>query len=71
MDTVLTGLNFEICLAYLDDIIVFSRDLKSHLERLETLLETLGFSATQDWPNSHTEFLYSQIVNKNKVALNI
>ena len=37
MDTVLVGLNFEICLAYLDDIIVLSPDLDSHLERLETL----------------------------------
>jgi len=37
MDTVLMGLNFDICLAYLDDIIVFSRDPESHLERLEKL----------------------------------
>jgi len=41
MDTVLTGLNFDICLAYLDDIIIFSRDLDSHLERLERLFVRL------------------------------
>ena len=41
MDTVLMGLNFDICLAYLDDIIVFSRDLQSHLERLERLFQRL------------------------------
>jgi len=41
MDTVLTGLNFDICLAYLDDIIIFSRDLDSHLERLERLFTRL------------------------------
>ena len=41
MDTVLTGLNFEICLAYLDDIILFSKDLDSHLERLQCLLSKL------------------------------
>ena len=41
MDTVLMGLNFDICLAYLDDIIVYSHDLKSHLERLETLFQRL------------------------------
>ena len=41
MDTVLTGLNFDICLAYLDDIIIFSRDLNSHLERLERLFARL------------------------------
>ena len=41
MDTVLTELNFDICLAYLDDIIIFSRDLDSHLERLERLFTRL------------------------------
>ena len=35
MDSVLTSLNFEICLAYLDDIIVFSQDLDTHFLRLE------------------------------------
>jgi len=38
MDTVLVGLNYEICLAYLDDIILYSQDLDTHLERLERLL---------------------------------
>jgi len=41
MDTVLMGLNFEICLAYLDDIIVFSKDLHSHLDRLLQLFQRL------------------------------
>jgi len=41
MDTVLMGLNFNICLAYLDDIIVYSHDLFSHMERLEKLFQRL------------------------------
>jgi len=41
MDTVLMGLNFEICLTYLDDIIVFSKDLSSHLDRLLQLFQRL------------------------------
>jgi len=41
VDTVLMGLNFEVCLAYLDDIIVFNRDLDSHFERLEILFQRL------------------------------
>ena len=41
MDTVLMGLDFDICLAYLDDIFVFSRDLESHMQRLETLFQRL------------------------------
>ena len=40
-DTVLMGLNFDICLAYLDDIIVYSCDLQSHMERLEKLFQQL------------------------------
>jgi len=38
MDLVLAGLNLSICLAYLDDIILFSRTHEEHLERLECLL---------------------------------
>lgn len=37
----MAGLNYEICLLYLDDIIVFSRDLHTHLERLELIFERL------------------------------
>jgi len=33
--------NFETCLVYLDDIIVFSHDLPSHLERLQKLFQHL------------------------------
>jgi len=42
MDLVLNGLNLEICLTYLDDIILFSRNLDEHLHRLEMLLQRLG-----------------------------
>jgi len=35
MDVTMMGLNLEICLIYLDDIIVFSTDVTSHIERLE------------------------------------
>ena len=35
METVLRGLHWKTLLIYLDDIIVFSKDLDSHLERLE------------------------------------
>jgi hypothetical protein len=42
MDVTLAGLNFEICLVYLDDIMVFSQNIESHLERLAALLERLS-----------------------------
>ena len=41
LDVTMMGLNLEICLVYLDDIIVFSRDVQSHLERLELLFRRL------------------------------
>ncbi|XP_078733268.1 uncharacterized protein LOC144947785 [Lampetra fluviatilis] len=37
MELVLTGLQWETCLIYLDDIIVFSRTFDEHLTRLETV----------------------------------
>ena len=41
MDLVLAGLNLETCLAYLDDVIVFSRNEEEHLQRLECLFQRL------------------------------
>ena len=41
MDLVLCGLTYETCLVYLDDIIVFSRDFDSHVERLREIFSRL------------------------------
>ena len=41
MDVVLAGLSYEICLVYLDDIIIFSTDIDTHLIRLRTIFERL------------------------------
>jgi hypothetical protein len=41
MDLVLAGLLWDVCLAYLDDVIVFSRDFDQHLERLAAVLDRL------------------------------
>jgi len=38
---VLQGLNFRTCLAYLDDIVVFSEDLETHFERLALLFDRI------------------------------
>ena len=42
MDVVLSGLNLEICLVYLDDIVVYSKTTEQHLERLEAVLTRLS-----------------------------
>jgi len=41
MDLLLSGLNLEICLVYLDDIIVYSTTLDQHLDRLAQILDRL------------------------------
>ena len=41
MNVAMAGLDPEICLVYLNDIIVHSWDLGYHLERLERLFERL------------------------------
>jgi predicted aspartyl protease/transposase InsO family protein len=42
MDLVLSGLTLEICLVYLDDIIVYSSTLEQHLERLRIVLDRVS-----------------------------
>ena len=41
MDMIMAGLNLEICLVYLDDIIVFESGVHEHLKRLRAIFERL------------------------------
>ena len=41
MEQVLSGLQWQICLVYLDDIIVFSRGVAQHVGRLQEVLDRL------------------------------
>ena len=38
MEVILSGLTFEICVCYLDDVIIFGKNLKEHNDRLSTVL---------------------------------
>ena len=38
MGVILSGLTFEICLCYLDDVIIFGKNLKENNDRLSTVL---------------------------------
>ena len=41
LDILLSGVRLQICLVYLDDVIVFSRDHESHLDHLDLVLSSL------------------------------
>ena len=36
---VLSGLTFESCLCYFDDVLIFSKDIDQHCERLTAVLQ--------------------------------
>ena len=39
MEKVLTGLTWQICLVYLDDVIVYSKTVDEHINRLNTIMQ--------------------------------
>ena len=41
MDVVMSGLHLDVCLIYFDDIIVFSKTVEKHIERLVRVLRRL------------------------------
>ena len=41
MDLVLCGLTYELCMVYLDDIVLFSNDFDTHVSRLQQVFERL------------------------------
>lgn len=60
MHNVLRGLQNEICLVYLDDIIIFSTSLQEHIERLKSVFDGLkesNFKIQLD----KSEFLHTTI----------
>ena len=47
MDKVLEGLIREMCVVYLDDIVIFSEDLEGHEERVKQVLDKLKSNGLQ------------------------
>ena len=63
MNIVLSGLSFEICLSYLDDVIVFSRDMQQHRQHLQLIFDRLRSAGLMlhpdkcDFAKTETKFL--------------
>ena len=51
MDITMAGLNYQICLVYLDDIIVMSKDVDQHLDRLVMIFDRLRSSGLKLKPS--------------------
>jgi len=56
LDIVMSGLNMNVCLVYLDDIICYSETLEEHLERLTTILQRLRSSGLKLKPEKCSLF---------------
>ena len=57
METCLGDLNLHWCIIYLDDIVIFSKDLASHLERLEAVFWKLEEAGLKLKPSKCELFL--------------
>ena len=60
MECVLAGLNWQICLLYLDDVIVFARSFEEHLKRLEQVISKIQESRLKISPGK-CSFLQKEV----------
>src|SRR5206468_12912263 len=73
MDLTMAGLNYQICLVYLDDIILMSKTVEEHLERLTLILDRLRSAGLKLKPSKckllqKTITFLGHIVSENGVA---
>ncbi|KAM7283855.1 retrovirus-related Pol polyprotein from transposon 17.6 [Ixodes scapularis] len=60
MDTVLSGLKWQSCLVYLDDVVVFASDFDEHLRRLRAVLQAIQNAGLTLKP-SKCRFAYGEL----------
>ena len=53
MEQALSGLQWKTLLLYLDDVIVFSTDFDSHIQRLETVFQRFRAAQLKLKPSAH------------------
>jgi len=74
MDLVLAGLSYDICLIYLDDIIIYSNSFEEHLLRLEAVFERLRWAKLKLMPSKcnllqqRVSFL-GHVISKENIAM--
>ena len=73
MDVVMSGLHLEVCLVYLDDIILFSTTVDEHLERLVRVLDRLRTAGLKLKPEKCSLFQKSvsflgHVVSENGIS---
>jgi len=56
MELVMSGLTYDVCLVYLDDILIFSKTFDEHLERLATVFDWLDRYALKLKPSKCSLF---------------
>jgi len=64
MDLVLTALTWDICLVYIDDVIVFSSSFEEHARGLEFVLQRqriIGFFTSMRYINLHLTFAHLKL----------
>jgi len=73
MDLAVRSMNFDLCLVYLDDIVVFSKTLEEHTRRLELLFERIRLANLKLKPSKchfmQTEFAFlGYVISKDGVS---
>jgi len=56
MELVMSGLTYDVCLVYLDDILIFSKTFDEHLDRLATVFDKLDRYALKLKPSKCSLF---------------
>src|SRR5664279_2859784 len=75
MDVVMSGLTYEVCLTYLDDVIVFASSLEEHSARLRLVFDRLQSAGLKLKPSKCSllqrtvEFL-GHVVSEGRVGVN-
>ena len=70
METCLGDLNLHWCIIYLDDIVIFSKDVASHLERLEAVFQKLEEAGLKLKPSKCELFQRQEAYLGNVISAN-